>query len=600
MTVYSTIQAKSSPRIHLKHRFLGLLVTLYILLALGYSIITPAWEAPDEPSHFEFVTHLRQTGRLPVQEVGRTGASHHPPLYYAIIALATLPADLSDTAGAIAFNPTFIWTGQGQDPNIAQHRTAETFPYHGQALALHLGRAASVLMGAGVVWLTVLIGWALFPALPLIGLLAGTLVAFNPQFLFISGAINNDNLLGLLATTALLLTVRALADPLRWQRWLWLGIVLMLAMLTKTNAFVLCGVVGLAVTVLAIRRRDLRFFVQTALLLLIPVLLGTSWWLWRNVQLYGDPLGWAMFDQIYASAMRQTPLTLNDLRHFFTTQMNSFWGLFGWMTIWAPGWFYTAIRVLVWLAVLGLVRFLWMRGRHLTAWQWSVLALLVGAILAQEAFMLYSITRINEAWYQGRYLFVMIAPLMLLMSTGLLHLAPRRGMPALAGIVAGAMLAVAIYMPLKVIAPAYQPLTLPRHVVWRLPQRTDIVFGDQMMALRGYTLEHNEAESTLDVTLYWEALRPPDFNYSAFVHLIDGADAVVAQQDHAPGEGRGLPPVAWQTEDIVPDLHRLPLPPDIEVENHRLRVGLYNWESGVQLPASQDGAPIGTFVILQP
>ncbi len=603
MAVYSAADSKTDamPSFGLRYRYLLIaLVATYTAIALWYSVTTPAWEAPDEPSHFEFVTHLRQTGTLPVQELGRTGASHHPPLYYALVALATLPADLTDSRGALTFNPNFVWAGQGNDPNIAQHRTAETFPYRGHALALHLGRALSVLMGAGVIWLTVLMGWTIFPALPLIGLLAGALVAFNPQFLFISGAINNDNLLGLLATAALLITLRGLADPTRWQRWLWLGVVLTMALLTKTNAIVLCGVVGLAVTVLAIRRRDLRFFWQTALLLGLPVLMGTSWWLWRNVQLYGDLLGWAMFDQIYASAMRQTPLTITDLRHFFTTQMNSFWGLFGWMTVWAPGWFYTAIRVLAWLSVIGFIRFALTRLRELTAWQRGALVLLGGAILAQEAFMLYSITRINEAWYQGRYLFVVITPLMLLMSVGLLHLLPRRWMTATAATVAGSMLAVALSMPLNVIAPAYVPTTLPRHVLWTLPQRTDIIFGDEMVALRGYKVTLDEKTATLDVTLYRQAMRQPDFNYSAFVHLIDSTDEVVAQQDHAPGEGRGYPPTVWQPEDIVADLHRLPLPTSTDLDGYRIRVGLYNWETSVQLPATEKGSPAGTFVILQP
>jgi hypothetical protein len=115
------------------------LLLVYFLLALTYSVVTPAWETPDELGHVAYIRHLRATGSLPRQKVDAVRASHHPPLYYAVAALFTLPADVDDTTGGWTPNPNFEWTGQGgRNSNIALHRSAETFPYQGQALFLHL------------------------------------------------------------------------------------------------------------------------------------------------------------------------------------------------------------------------------------------------------------------------------------------------------------------------------------------------------------------------------------------------------------------------------------------------------------------------------
>src|SRR5579862_3597267 len=87
---------------------LVLIVLLYLVLALAYARATPAWQAPDEPAHFNYVRELAETGDLPVLEPGAYPASvvplapsarptdisafqyeaHQPPLFYALAALA--------------------------------------------------------------------------------------------------------------------------------------------------------------------------------------------------------------------------------------------------------------------------------------------------------------------------------------------------------------------------------------------------------------------------------------------------------------------------------------------------------------------------------
>ena len=63
-------------------------------------------------------------------------------------------------------------------------------------------------MGTGTVLLTYLIALEIFPQDRYLAIGAAAINAFVPQFLFISGAVNNDNLVTLLCSLALLMMVK--------------------------------------------------------------------------------------------------------------------------------------------------------------------------------------------------------------------------------------------------------------------------------------------------------------------------------------------------------------------------------------------------------
>ena len=369
-----------------KHLAALAIMLTYVVLAVAYSMVTPLWEAPDEVGHAGFILHLRQTHTLPVQRIGDLGSAHHPPLYYLIAGIISAPADINDRTGAFRANPDFIWAGQGgSDVNAALHASAETFPYHGQALMMHLARLASVLMGLVTVALVIAIGWQIFGEYPWIGLLAGAFTAFLPQFLFISGAINNDNLLVMAVTGLWWQTLRAIQRPRRWQNWTYAGIWLAVALLAKSSAAVAGVVVGLTLAVCALRNRSFGLFVRGAVALALPVLFLTGWWFMRNQALYGDPLGWSMFQDVYRVVMRSAPLAWNDVRQFFDTQIDSFAGVFGWMNVRATPVFYRIARIGGLLGMVGLIPFFARYRKELSQDQRFGLAFLASPLLPRSA-----------------------------------------------------------------------------------------------------------------------------------------------------------------------------------------------------------------------
>lgn len=98
--------------------------------------------------------------------------------------------------------------------------------------------------------------------------------------------------------------------------------------------------------------------------------------------------------------------------------------------------------------------------------------------------------------------------------------------------------------------------------------------------------------SAFDVTLYWEARRPPDDDYIVFVHLMDANGHLVASHDGSPMAGQ-YPTGAWIPGEIIPDIHHLALDPQSPTGTYQLQIGMYRWpgldhlmvvdESGVEV-----------------
>ena len=225
---FLTCKPSGSPR---KEHWLGIITLAYVFLACFYSLTVPIFEAPDEFGHFYFIVQVLKTGALPDQRENNQGENHQPPLYYIIAALPASFADLSDQTGNYFLNRNTLW-GQGNsalDVSKSRHGTAQTFPYRGETLALHLARLASIALGAAGVIVTAKLGWQIFPGSTHLGLLAAAWVAFNPQFLFVNSVVNNDTLLILATLGATLQMARIIQHPDQERSWWHLGVWLAIA-----------------------------------------------------------------------------------------------------------------------------------------------------------------------------------------------------------------------------------------------------------------------------------------------------------------------------------------------------------------------------------
>ncbi|MGI6209490.1 MAG: ArnT family glycosyltransferase, partial [Anaerolineae bacterium] len=450
------------------------------------------------------------------------------------------------------------------------------------ALALRLARLLSVALGTASVGFTIAIARLAFPKHPWAAVAAGGFMAFCPQFLFMSGVVNNDNLLILAATVSVWQTLRILRRPTQTRLWAGLGVWLGIAILAKPHGAAVLGTCGIALLWHLRATLGWRPFARRALVSALPIAGITLWWFVRNQVVYGDPLGVGVYESIYWMNLRTAPLDLDAIWAMVTVQFQTFWAAFGWTTVIAPTCYYLLVGLLQVGALVGVVR-AWRRGafRTLPARRRQVLGVLALACVVQYAFVFCTITRCNESCYQGRYLFPALSGLSVWLTVGLAGPDAKGSRRAVAA--AALLLVAALYLGAGVLRPAFVTVPLPKWRLWLLPNHADVVFG-KTFRLRGYEIEP-DSSGRMTVTLYWEALRTPDFDYSVFTHVLDQEGERVAQADQLPGLDQDYPPTKWLVGDIVRDRHVMDLAALDAGEECVLWIGLYDWSNGERLAA---------------
>lgn len=624
----------------------GILVT-FVLLASAYAYVTPTLEAPDEIYHYDYIRSLVNTGRPPVLKPGGgRGFGHHAPLYYAYGALVSFWVGENDLqVWPERHNPFFGYRfgDVGRDnKNLYLHPDDDTFGRSDTWLGIRVVRWASVVLGAITVWAVYRAGREVFPDQPEIPLGAAGLAAFIPEFLFVSGAVNDDNGSALWGALALWAMMRILRKGPTLRRCVGLGLALGLGWLSKLTVVSLVLTAGFTLAVAC--WRSWREALRWGLIVFGVTGLIIAPWLVRQILLYGDPTGTAR--EMTEWGLREQPVTLANLGPDLYWLRTSFWGRLGYNQIPFSDWIYDLLDVISLFACLGVAR---LAIRHMRsspglrrfalvrrAARGAVAGLpsqirdrstepvsssnhggLGQAVEARSrrsrqfavltaAFLLtfgpMTVRRFLRPMPNfGRYLFPVLAAIALLLFAGLAAWLPRRRHPLLALGVVAAMLALGVAGLFCFLAPAYArpPVYAPRsapessyHLDWVYLE------GDRPLArLHGYDVDGTTAQvgQTLRVTLYWEVLRETPVNYALFTQLFGREGAKVGQRDTYPGLGH-YPTSFWQAGQVIVDEVPIPVAPDaIGPSRLRLDVGLYDRETGRRLAVVDGvGDPVGT------
>ena len=575
-----------------------LILVIYVLVAGAYSVVNPLFESPDEVWHYEYVrwlvegqglSHPDDVGHAPWHQEGS-----QPPLYYLSAALLTKPISTANAAEIIRYNPHAA-IGQADsfgNQNMMAHGPAEAWPWRGVALAAHLARFFSIFLGALTVFFTYLIGRTVFPSRPAISLGAALLVAFNPQFLFLSGAVNNDNLVTMAGAAGVLLAVTALgrrdADGGQgrpgWGLLLLMGAIAGVAMLSKLSGLFVPVIIGFALSAVAWRRRSWREWLIYGLTTGGIAALIAGWWYVRNQMLFGDPLALsAMFDIL---PRRANPPTAAELLARAQGIWRSYWAVFGWFNVVVDEWIYALFTGLTLAGLAGLALGIPLQHAYgkrgdagsskIDPWQVAVLVLWsisIGLLLWRWAQMRYP---------QGRLLFPAISSTAVLLAWGLSNWLPLRWQRWLPVGLALLLVPIAVSIPWRTIAPVYAasaPVTAAS-----VPNELDAVFGDQLR-LAGFELGVEEVRpgEAVPLTLYWEALTPLARDYSIFVHLTDENQILQAQRDSYPAKGNA-PTSDWPAGVILPDAHEVTVPTTAPAPALlKVDVGVYDYSTGERL-----------------
>jgi hypothetical protein len=384
-----------------------------------WTVIVPPWQVPDETTNFAYAQYLAETGSAPPQyptdlrllrEYLATGLnSQFSPQENAAVnatwfapvegntlnrGIFTTPdeqllrAELAAERGALG--PGGLSTATNQPP---LYYALEAIPYwlspsNNILTRLELMRLLSALMAACTVLAIFLFLRELMPRTPWTWTVGALMVAFLPQFDFISAGVNGDNLLYLASALTFLVLARAWQRGLTTRRAAAIGAVLAVGMLAKLTFLALVPGAGLAVLALVWRDRGVSARAGLGRLAIavgfaaVPVglylLLNVTAW-GRGSPLAGGlssvtastgpvasgALGWhATVDYAWELFLPRLPF-MNHVYFTGTLPLWSLWldgsiGHFGWLDYTFPAWVYADLRwvvyVLAGLGVIGLWR----------------------------------------------------------------------------------------------------------------------------------------------------------------------------------------------------------------------------------------------------
>jgi hypothetical protein len=140
----------------------------------------------------------------------------------------------------------------------------------------------------------------------------------------------------------------------------------------------------------------------------------------------------------------------------------------------------------------------------------------------------------------------------------------------------------------KVLGPL-EPAPAPVHPI----QATFARNGEALIQLEGIdAAPANNEQGTVTLTLHWRCLKPPNLDYTVFIHVLDGNGNIISQQDAPPtqalhGTLGAYPTSLWDTGEQILDQREIEAP----AAATQFRIGWYAPPDGARLEARQpDGS----------
>ncbi len=448
---------------------------LFAIAAVNFAcwaVITPPFQAPDEVDHFAYTQSLVERGSAP----SRNPASS-PSRWSSAERLALEGVSFLTDHEAADSHPPWLSLQQRDyqlqvarlHPSAADGGGNETAATHGPiyyaALApayaaggsspfsqLTLMRLTSALIGALTVLFTFLLARELAPGRPWLAVVAALLVAYQPMYAFISGAVNNDVGLNAAAAALELLLIRMLRRGITVASGALTGMLLLALPVIKGTGLSLYPVAALALLGVLARHRTRADLPGWIALVVGAILIGVlSAAALGGVHTSASPAGASAISSnasAVGGALSDIPGFLSYLWQVFLPRLPFMaphfpasvypaysifvirgWAAFGSYTVTFPTWVYTVILTVMLSAIPLSV---WAARRE---WSWVsrhwlelvvLIAMPVAVIVGFEAAYFTPTVRpvIAEV---GRYVFPAIGPLAVLV-VGALHAFGRRRM----------------------------------------------------------------------------------------------------------------------------------------------------------------------------
>lgn len=530
-----------------RRSFLACLIIARLMLGLLFSLNTPLWESFDETGHYAYARYLSRHLALPPLGIKLIAfdETHQPPLYYALVALPMMLVPGEDDLSP-------IFTGGGRTRVVPE--PADRFPWRGTALALRLGRLASLVIGALGIPFVYAAGRALWPSRPRFALLAAAFYAFWPQSVFLSGAISNDVGMIVIGAAALWAVARlvALGRSAPYAQLAfgcgWAGVVAGLATWVKANGwFVALGAMAALFVVLARRRpwaAGAAFIVGMLLTILLGALVSEGRTIAPVSSLIVPRVGAVLAAPSVIERIGFLERLYDVLSRGWYFSFASLFASYSWGTIGPPDLW---TRIALGAALVSLIASaiaMW-RAR---LWAGQLIGLLaVFWVAIASAPILRAVVADNPSLLAGRFFLPALAVISLFVAYGAEHL-PARWRQGWSAVILTGPAMVSLMSPWLVLQPAYRPPTALslEEARARIEIPMNVVFGDAVRLL-GYRTNtpHTEQGQAAAITAFWEVLRPTARGYGIQIDAFDiHGQSLQLRERRTPGDNT-LPTWRW-------------------------------------------------------
>ncbi len=414
-----------------------------IMNAVCWSIVTPAFQVPDEPNHYAYVKQLAETASFPRSRVGAYGTNvelsevmdqlGYPNVRqqprHRTISTSAAQESLDRTLAQLRASPqakgSFAAGVATAQPPLYYALEAVPYSFANNALTrLQLMRLLSALMAGFTALFIFLFVREALPGEPWAWTAGGLAGALTPLLGFISGAVNPDALLLAVSAALFYLLARGFRRGLTLGLASLIGVTIVAGSLTKLNFVGLVPGAMLALVLMGVRARRTpgaavwRSLAVAVAVAVSPILLygivnvasGHPTFGLISVVFNNAHFSLGELSYIWQLFLPRPPGTSNYFPGFFTTQQlwfNGYVGLFGWLDTAFPAWVYNAALVPLAAVVALFVRALISRRRALRPRLSEGLAYLVMAVGLMVTIGVASYTSfpaVMAAFAEARYL----------------------------------------------------------------------------------------------------------------------------------------------------------------------------------------------------
>lgn len=495
MTAVSSISPLQS-----RKEWLLILLLFLIMLVKGamWSLALPLWQGPDEDDHFAVIQFIGENGRLPdsgdetlsdeltlsreLADVGRLDYQPEQRQGWSDNPVGLREAEFAQLPESVRSSTELGTTGKLMHATPLYYMIAAV-PYRligyeqDLLVRMQVQRLFALLLSSPIVFVAYLVTRLLFPTDAVMRLTIPTLVAFQPQLTQMTAVVSVDGFFFVLYSLLIYLCLRVLREQFDGRYAIAIGITFAVGMLIKPTLSGFAPLVALVVFYDLWRGTGRRWrVVGAALLLNVIIIVPLSWWMQRSWRInqdifYFNPVlkGHRIIQNPFYE-YAPLPHALDYYQSVWGGLFTTWWAHFGWLDTPVAPWIYTFLRLLTFLAIVGLAVKLgrdwgkrplfsdWQQGKSMApvlVWAFLALTVIVPVLLIQFYDLTFWWEYGNGRGLQGRYWLGTIMPMLTFLTLGLLFLTPKRWHMPLHSTLRIAMLLFNIVALLNYVLPRY-------------------------------------------------------------------------------------------------------------------------------------------------